>query len=62
MKVSTMTLSLYSTLRAWRRDIQSERMAVGERAESPVYAVIARLGTGLAGISCGGDIAPSERY
>lgn len=56
-----MTLSLYSTLRAWRRDIQAEKSAAGRQATSPVYAVIACLGTGLAGISCGGDIASSHR-
>ncbi len=56
-----MTLSLYSTLRAWRRDLQAEKAAAGKQATSPIYEAIARLGTGLAGISCGGDIASTRR-
>lgn len=56
-----MTLSLYSTLRAWRRDFQAEKATAGKQATSPVYEVIACLGAGLAGISCGGDIASSRQ-
>ena len=55
-----MTLSLYSTYRAWRRDTQSEKAAMEthERGGSPVYDAIVQLGVRLAGIACGGD-APS---
>ena len=52
-----MTLSLYSTWRAWRRDVAAERAAsaASENGESPVYDAIAQLGVGLAAIACGGD-------
>lgn len=55
-----MTLSLYSMLRAWRRDLQAGKATTGKQAASPIYEVIACLGAGLAGISCGGDIASSR--
>jgi len=57
-----MTLSLYSTWRAWRRDVAAERAAsaASENGESPVYEAIAQLGVGLAGITCGGD-SPSTK-
>jgi len=56
-----MTLSLYSTWRAWRRDVAAERSAcaTGNGGESPVYDAIAQLGVGLAGIACGGDTPAS---
>jgi len=56
-----MTLSLYSTWRAWRRDVAAERAAgaAGNGGESPVYEAIAQLGVGLAGIACGGDTPAS---
>jgi len=52
-----MILSLYSTWRAWRRDVAAERSmsADSHSGASPVYAAIAQLGVGLAGITCGGD-------
>lgn len=53
-----MTLSLYSTIRAWRRDIRAEKAAAaGGRRASPVYDAIASLGLGLAGIARGDDVA-----
>jgi len=57
-----MTLSLYSTWRAWRRDVSAERAvsADSNSGESPVYEAIAQLGVGLAGITCGGD-SPSTK-
>jgi len=56
-----MTLSLYSTWRAWRRDVAADRAAsaAGSGAVSPVYEAIAQLGVGLAGIACGGDTSAS---
>jgi hypothetical protein len=59
-----MTLSLYSTWRAWRRDVAAERAAsaAGDCGASPVYDAIALLGVGLAGIACGGDRRPDERF
>jgi hypothetical protein len=59
-----MTLSLYSTWRAWRRDVAAERAAsaAGHCGASPVYDAIALLGVGLAGIACGGDRRPDERF
>jgi hypothetical protein len=56
-----MTLSLYSTWRAWRRDVAAERAAsaAGDAGVSPVYEAIAQLGVGLAGIACGGDTPAS---
>ncbi len=51
-----MTLSLYSTYRAWRRDVAAERAAAAPAAgASALYDAMARLGVGLAGIACGGD-------
>jgi len=57
-----MILSLYSTWRAWRRDVAAERSmsADSHSGASPVYAAIAQLGVGLAGITCGGD-SPSTK-
>ena len=56
-----MTLSLYSTWRAWRRDGAAERAAsaAGDAGVSPVDEAIAQLGVGLAGIACGGDTSAS---
>ena len=56
-----MTLCLYSTLRAWRRDIRAEKASAGGRAASPIYEALSLLGIGLAGIACGSDIGPSGR-
>ena len=52
-----MTLSLYSTYRAWRRDVAAERGEASriEPAASSIRQAIAQLGVGLAGIACGGD-------
>ncbi len=52
-----MTLSLYTTYRAWRREVAAERgeTARGEPAVGPIRHAIAQLGVGLAGIGCGGD-------
>ena len=48
-----MTLSLYSTWGAWRRDVAAERATstAGNGGESPLYEAIALLGVGLAGIA-----------
>lgn len=53
-----MTLSLYSTYRAWRRDVAAERAAPGTApaGTSALYEAMASLGVGLAGIACGGDL------
>lgn len=53
-----MTLSLYSTYRAWRRDVAAERgeaYRIEPAASSSIRQAIAQLGVGLAGIACGGD-------
>jgi hypothetical protein len=57
-----MTLSLYSTYRAWRRDIRADKAmaATGKRDGASVLDAIARLGMGLAGIACGGDTASRD--
>jgi hypothetical protein len=57
-----MTLSLYTTYRAWRRDVAAERgeAARGEPALGPIQHAIAQLGVGLAGIGCGGDASVNE--
>jgi hypothetical protein len=57
-----MTLSLYSTWRAWRRDVAAEHSTSTDShsGESPVYEAIAQLGVGLAGITCGGDSAATK--
>jgi hypothetical protein len=52
-----MILSLYTTYRAWRRDVAAERGEAvrGEPAVGAIRHAIAQLGVGLAGIGCGGD-------
>ncbi|MEW5787408.1 MAG: hypothetical protein AB1899_06100 [Pseudomonadota bacterium] len=59
-----MTLSLYSTYRAWRHVVQAEKVApahAGRPFSAPVREAIACLGVGLAGIACGGDVAVQAR-
>ena len=57
-----MTLSLYTTYRAWRRDVAAERGAAARAgwALGPIQHAIAQLGMGLAGIGCGGDASVNE--
>jgi hypothetical protein len=57
-----MTLSLYATYRAWRREVAAERGEAARRgpAVGPVQHAIAQLGVGLAGIGCGGDTSVNE--
>lgn len=54
-----MTLSLYSTYKALRRDAAAETaarpVATGRRAPSRIVPVLTMLGIGLAGIACGDD-------
>lgn len=59
-----MTTSLYRSYRAWRRDIVTGKVATASRprASQPIIAAIARLGIGLAGISCGGDLRAGRPY
>lgn len=53
-----MTLSLYSTYKAWRRDRAAERGAGGAPAPtSGIGAALVQLGLGLGGIGAGGDPA-----
>lgn len=57
-----MTLSLYSTLKALRRDAAAARGAPAPSPERPlrnsVRHALALLGMGVEGVSCGGDIGP----
>jgi hypothetical protein len=57
-----MTLSLYTTYRAWRRAVAAERGEVPRSgpAVGPIRHAIAQLGVGLAGIACGGDASVNE--
>lgn len=61
-----MTLSLYSTYKAWRRD-QAPNTAThagktGPSAiQSGVCHALVLLGMGIEGMSCGGDVTPSGK-
>jgi hypothetical protein len=54
-----MTLSLYSTCKALRRDAAAERATAKGPAASPIHATVlhalALLGMGIEGVACGGD-------
>jgi hypothetical protein len=58
---SIMTLSLYSTYKAWKRDNARERKAATaarphgamKHEASAFYAAIAAMGCGLGGMACG---------
>lgn len=60
-----MTLSLYSTYKAWRRDQMSVKTApvgkAGQSIQSGVCHALVLLGMGIEGMSCGGDVAPSGK-
>ncbi len=58
-----MTLSLYSTYKAWRRDSAAEAASRAAPAAKPadpiqnsVCHALTLLGMGVEGVSCGGDI------
>jgi hypothetical protein len=60
-----MTLSLYSTYKAWRRD-QASNTAIptgksGQSIQSAVCHALVLLGMGIEGMSCGGDVTPSGK-
>lgn len=58
-----MTLSLYSTYRAWRRDRAAERGAGGAPAStSSLGAALVQWGLGLGGIGAGGDPAAAADH
>lgn len=60
-----MTLSLYSTYKAMRRDAARERQSANSAAPSAirnsVCHALALLGMGVEGISCGGDVTATRR-
>ncbi|TCJ16349.1 hypothetical protein EZJ19_05465 [Parasulfuritortus cantonensis] len=60
-----MTLSLYSTYKALRRDAAAEKAKQTKTAASPIQNsvchALALLGMGVEGVSCGGDITASRR-
>ena len=55
-----MTLSLYSTYKALRRDAAAERdiqtKPAGNQIQNSVCHALALLGMGVEGVSCGGDV------
>ena len=60
-----MTLSLYSTYKAWQRDKTSSPPAragkTGQSIQSGVCHALVLLGMGIEGMSCGGDVTPSGK-
>lgn len=60
-----MTLSLYSTYKAMRRDAAAEKAKQTQTSagsiQSSVCHALALLGMGVEGVSCGGDITASRR-
>lgn len=54
-----MTLSLYSTYKAWRRDVAAEKqVAAGDMpngTSTGLYSTLALFGMGVGGIAGGGD-------
>jgi hypothetical protein len=64
-KERIMTLSLYSTYKAMRRDVAVEKTRPVEAADNPIQNsvrhALALLGMGVEGVSCGGDITASRR-
>jgi hypothetical protein len=60
-----MTLSLYSTYKAWRRDVAVEKTAQDSQThpvQSSVCHALVLPGMGIEGMSCGGDITPPGKY
>lgn len=61
-KETIMTLSLYSTYKALRRDAQAERATRAEPKASTVRNSVCHalvlLGMGVDGLQCGNDITP----
>jgi hypothetical protein len=57
-----MTLSLYSTYKAWRREAAAEKAARSAGTDTPpvsqAYRALVLLGLGLGGIACGDDEPP----
>lgn len=58
-----MTLSLYSTFKAWRRDVAAEcgTAVQGPASATGIYPAFALFGMGLGGVSCGGDDGIAEQ-
>lgn len=60
-----MTLSLYSTYKALRRDKSSNKAIpvgkTGQSIQSGVCHALVLLGMGIEGMSCGGDVTPSGK-
>lgn len=59
-----MTLSLYSTYKAMRRDAAAEKSGPAKTngpVQNSVCHALALLGMGIEGVSCGGDITASRR-
>jgi len=60
-----MTLSLYSTYKAMRRDAAAERATRKTPAASPIHTTVlhtlALLGMGIEGVACGGDDDTTRR-
>lgn len=60
-----MTLSLYSTYKALRREAAAEKsrqpQAAGSPIQNSVCHALALLGMGVEGVSCGGDVTVSRK-
>ncbi len=61
-----MTLSLYSTYKAWQRNqASSPTISTGKSGQSSIQSGICHalvlLGMGIEGMSCGGDVTPSGK-
>jgi len=61
-----MTLSLYSTYKAWQRDKAPSQptrpgASAGQSIQSGVCHALVLFGMGIEGMSCGGDATPSGR-
>lgn len=60
-----MSLSLYSTYKAWKKDIAREPAKRGKPAHragtSAVYAALAAMGCGLGGLACGDTLDSRPR-
>jgi hypothetical protein len=61
-----MTLSLYSTYKAWQRDKASSPATrtgkAGQSIQSSVCHALVLLGMGVEGMSCGGDVTPPGKH
>lgn len=61
-----MTLSLYSTYKAWRRDVAAEKATAASPAgvhplRDGVCHALVLFGMGVEGVTCGGDGTPYGR-